>query len=81
MGRGSLPLDERSVTHQKSPSKELSLMKGEKTNRSSTDAVGKSKERSVTHMMPFHNEIEGNKRSSLTERDNIQPPQPEGRET
>ena len=72
MGRTSFPLDERSVTHQKSPSKELSLMKGEKTNRSSTDEVGKSKERSVTHMMPLHNEMEGSKKRSLTERDGIQ---------
>jgi hypothetical protein len=71
MGRSSFPLDERSVTHQKSPSKELSLVKGEGFNRPSTDEVGKSKERSVTHMMPLHTEMEGSKNRSLTQRDNI----------
>ena len=70
-GKKQLPLDERSVTHQKSPPKELSLMKGEETNRSSSDEVGKSKERSVTHMMPLHDEMEGSKKRSFTERDNI----------
>ena len=61
MGTSSFPLDERSVTHQKSPPKELSVVKGEESNRPSTDVVGKSKERSVTHMMPLHNEMEGGK--------------------
>jgi len=61
MGRSSFPLDERIFTYQKSPPKELSLMKGEKNNQPSTDEVGKSKERSVTHMMPLHNEMEGSK--------------------
>ena len=70
MGTSSFPLDERSITHQKSPSKELSLMKGEKTNQPPTDEVGKSKERSVTHMMPLHSEMEGSKKHSFTVRDN-----------
>jgi hypothetical protein len=61
MGRSSFPLDERSVTHQKSHTKEPSLVEGERSNRSSTDEVGKSKERSVTHMMPLHNKMEGSK--------------------
>ena len=43
------------------PPKELSLVKGEESNRPSTDEVGKSKERSVTHMMPLYNEMEGSK--------------------
>ena len=71
MGRSSFPLDERSVTHQKSPPKELSLVKREESNRPSTDEVGKSKERSVTHMMPLHNEREESKKRSFIERDNI----------